>query len=117
MNLSVPRRNNSLLRYLKSMDITDIHVVLISKGQRRVLTRSRSRNYSDNIFHLQSVEELAMGDEGWCYQGPANSSNEEEGIETNATAQKDKRDSSEGAPADVAEIRSVIVRLARREDR
>lgn len=58
-----------------------------------------------------------MGDEGWCYQGPANSSNEEEGIETNAVVQKDKRDSWEGAPADVAEIRSIIVRLARREDR
>ncbi|CAM9385522.1 unnamed protein product, partial [Ectocarpus sp. 12 AP-2014] len=69
------------------------------------------------VYDIQSVEELAMGDEGWCYQGPVNSSNEEEGIETNAVVQKDKRDSWEGAPADVAEIRSIIVRLARREDR
>ncbi|CAM9330763.1 unnamed protein product, partial [Ectocarpus sp. 4 AP-2014] len=69
------------------------------------------------VYDIQSVEELAIGDEGWCYQGPVNSSNEEEGTETNAAVQKDKRDSWEGAPADVAEIRSIIVRLARREDR
>ncbi|CAB1117154.1 unnamed protein product [Ectocarpus sp. CCAP 1310/34] len=69
------------------------------------------------VYDIQSVEELAMGDEGWCYQGPIDSSNEEEGIETNAAVQKDKRDSWEGAPADVAEIRSIIARLARREDR
>lgn len=66
----------------------------------------------------QSVEELAMGDEGWCYQPPATASNGEDGNKTKANvAHEGKEDEGVGAPTDVAEIRSIIVRLARREDR
>ncbi len=60
-----------------------------------------------------------MGDEGWCYQSTATPSNDEEGNKNNASnAVHDGRDDEgAGAPISVEEIRSIIVRLARREDR
>lgn len=67
----------------------------------------------------QSVEELAMGDEGWCYQGPAVPSKQEDGNKSNAATivGEGGEDAGGRAPTSVSEIRSVIVQLARREDR
>lgn len=59
-----------------------------------------------------------MGDEGWCYQPQMISSNEEDGGKDNARSNAHEGDEGgTGAPTGVAEIRSIIVRLAKREDR
>lgn len=72
-----------------------------------------------HVHSSQSVEELAMGDEGWCYQGPEVPSKDEGSNKSNAatTVREGGEDAGEGAPIGVAEIRNAIVQLARREDR
>lgn len=56
-----------------------------------------------------------MGDEGWCYQSPATPSNDEDGNKNNTPNAIHEEKETEGAG--VEEIRSIIVRLARREER
>lgn len=65
------------------------------------------------------MEELALGDEGWCYEGPEVSSQEENGNNSNPATivGQGGTDIGERAPIGVTEIRSAIVQLARREDR
>lgn len=70
------------------------------------------------LFTLQSVEELAMGDEGWCYQPPDISSSEEVGSKGNAASGGHKgEEGGVGVPTGVADIRRIIAQLAKREDR
>lgn len=59
-----------------------------------------------------------MGDEGWLYEGPEVLTNDEGGSKTNADSLHKRDDTMiEGKPTTIAEIRSIIVKLARREDR
>lgn len=59
-----------------------------------------------------------MGDEGWCYQPPVISSNEEDGSKNNVDSNAHEGEGGgAGVPAGVAEIRRIIVQLAKREDR
>lgn len=66
----------------------------------------------------QSVEELAMGDEGWLYEGSEVPTNGEGGNKSKADSSEERdNEATEEHPTTVAEIRSIIVQLARREDR
>lgn len=59
-----------------------------------------------------------MGDEGWCYQPPVASSDQEDGGKNNAGSNaQEGEEGGAGAPTSVAEIRRIIVQLAKREDR
>lgn len=59
----------------------------------------------------QSVEELAMGDDGWEYEGMDDRS------KVGESTSGQEHDGHEQALARVPEIRSIIAKLARREDR
>lgn len=57
-----------------------------------------------------------MGDEGWCYESPLISSNEQDGSNGDSKAHEGE-EAGAGVPTSVAEIRRIIVQLAKREDR
>ena len=72
----------------------------------------------DSAFSPKSVEELAMGDEGWCYQPPVTASNQDDSAKKNPDLNiQEGEEGGAGAPTSVAEIRRIIVQLAKREDR
>lgn len=72
------------------------------------------------LNYPQSVEELAMGDECWQYQGPIHRFSELEGGEVNIHTDGEgeaAKVEGEAAKVGVEELRGAISKLARRENR